>query len=256
MDKVSLLGYRFDNAASVEAVADDLCQTSMPGIRFLITPNAYIIQLFRQKQWEWLFRFSQKASWILADGMPIVWLSRLKHGSKGLKTRLTGSDLFPVLFSKIKENNYPTLFVVPNNVVASKLNEEYKNCNCIVPAFFDPADTDYVINLTGDIIRQAQNSKVTFIFIGLSDPKQTLLCKHIIEQLADSLKDRHCTILLLGASYEFYYGLQQRAPAFWQKSGFEWLYRLCKDPRRLLKRYTVGNFRFLMIAFKELFNKT
>jgi len=82
-----------------------------------------------------------------------------------------------------------------------------------------------------------------------------LLCAQAITGLSAIFQDKPCTLLLLGASYEFYYGLQHRAPVFWQKTGLEWLYRLIREPRRLLKRYTVGNFRFLLIALRDLFDR-
>lgn len=256
MDKVALLGYQFDNAESVTEVADELCSDQRSGVRFLITPNAYIIQLFRQKKHAGLFQFSQKASWVLPDGMPIVWLSRLKYGTRGLKSRITGSDLFPVLFSKIKKEQFSVLFVVPNDIVASKLTNEYDRCTCIVPKFFDPADQSYIEMLGNELVLKARENNARFIFIGLSDPKQTLLCAQVESGLSAIFQNKPCTLLLLGASYEFYYGLQHRAPECWRKSGFEWLYRLGKEPRRLWKRYTIGNLNFLLIALRNLFDKT
>jgi len=64
--------------------------------------------------------------------------------------------------------------------------------------------------------------------------------------------DKGVLILLLGASFEFYFNLKKRAPAFYRKTGLEWLHRFMTEPKRLWKRYTIDIARFFWISFKEL----
>ena len=63
-------------------------------------------------------------------------------------------------------------------------------------------------------------------------------------------------LLLLGASFEFYFGFKPRAPRWMQDSGLEWLHRFMQEPGRLWKRYTVDSFRFMLIALRELFRSS
>ncbi len=63
---------------------------------------------------------------------------------------------------------------------------------------------------------------------------------------------RGCFVLLLGASFEFYFGIKSRAPGWMQRNGLEWLHRFASEPRRMWKRYTVDNFRFAWMSLKEL----
>ena len=58
----------------------------------------------------------------------------------------------------------------------------------------------------------------------------------------------HSIMIGVGAGFDFYAGTVQRAPKWVQQIGFEWLYRLFQDPKRLIRRYVVTNFRFIMYS--------
>ena len=60
----------------------------------------------------------------------------------------------------------------------------------------------------------------------------------------------------IGGSFEFVAGFRKRAPLLVQKSGFEWLWRLCMEPRRLWKRYLVGNSIFLFVVFRQWWSQS
>jgi len=60
----------------------------------------------------------------------------------------------------------------------------------------------------------------------------------------------------IGGSFEFVAGFRKRAPLLVQKLGFEWFWRLCMEPRRLWKRYLVGNTIFLFVVFRQWWNQS
>jgi N-acetylglucosaminyldiphosphoundecaprenol N-acetyl-beta-D-mannosaminyltransferase len=93
------------------------------------------------------------------------------------------------------------------------------------------------------------------VFLGLNFPKQEKLGMHIAASLGDDA-ERSALVLLLGASYEFYFGLKPRAPRWMRRYGLEWLHRFMQEPLRLWKRYTVDNLRFIGLALKELFRSS
>jgi len=66
-----------------------------------------------------------------------------------------------------------------------------------------------------------------------------------------SALDVNCHIGTIGAVFDFFAGTIQRAPEGWQRHGLEWLYRLIKEPRRLWRRYIIGNILFLWNVGKE-----
>jgi N-acetylglucosaminyldiphosphoundecaprenol N-acetyl-beta-D-mannosaminyltransferase len=63
----------------------------------------------------------------------------------------------------------------------------------------------------------------------------------------------HCHVGTIGAVFDFYAGTAQRAPKWWQEHSLEWLYRLIKEPKRMWRRYVIGNPLFLWNIQKEKF---
>lgn len=80
--------------------------------------------------------------------------------------------------------------------------------------------------------------------VGLGAPKQ----EKFIYKYKDELKVP--VSLAIGASIDFEAGKIKRAPLYMQKSGLEWLYRLCKEPRRMFKRYLIDDMKIIKITLK------
>jgi N-acetylglucosaminyldiphosphoundecaprenol N-acetyl-beta-D-mannosaminyltransferase len=254
-ERTTIFGLNFLAAESVAAVVQDILQdiqkTPSGKTSFLITPNASQIVYFSETAHKDIRAFLKDAPYILPDGMPIVWLSKLKS-KKPLKARLTGSDLFPVLWRAIKEKQYPATLILANEELAERFREEYSHCNVFVPDMFDAGDQDYYGMFSGQVAEGIIANRSRFLFLGLGFPRQERLGIAIADALKQRGYDQDILILLLGASFEFYFGIKQRAPIAFQKTGMEWLYRFLKEPRRLWKRYTIDNLRFLAIAMKEV----
>jgi N-acetylglucosaminyldiphosphoundecaprenol N-acetyl-beta-D-mannosaminyltransferase len=189
----------------------------------------------------------------LPDGMPIVWLSKLKGNP--LQSRLTGSDLFPALWRRIKQQKIAATFILPNNEMADRFRRECNHCNCLVPDFFDANDKAYIAGFVQQSVEAIIQDNSEYIFLGLSFPKQEILAMEVSRKLEEAGYKKKVLFLLLGASYEFYSGLKKRAPAIYRKTGMEWLYRFMQEPGRMWRRYTLGNARFMQLAIKELFKK-
>lgn len=226
-------------------------QDKEPAIRYLITPNASTIVYYDEPKNKGLKDFYGNTDYVLADGMPVVWLSKMKRG-KALSDRLTGSDLFPELWKRIKSEHLPVVMILPNDKLDSFYHADYPNSSSIVPRMFDADDDKYMHLLGKETALLVQQTQSHFVFLGLNFPKQEKLGMVIGEELEAFNIGWPVTILLLGASFEFYAGIKERAPGWMQRTGLEWLYRFRKEPRRLAKRYTVDNFRFLLKAAKEL----
>jgi len=231
-------------------VINDATLFANDNIGFLITPNAFDIVQYVTK-YQTIYESFRQSIIVLADGMPIVWLSKLYRRS--LKKRITGSNFFPVLWKQIKERNLKAYFILPNQQMANLFKNEYLNCDYAVPVFFDAADESYISSFIDEHIGAIKSNKPDFIFIGLTIPKQQKIALRLHEELSGKV-GFNCMIAILGASYEFYLGLKKRAPLIFQYTGTEWFYRLMLEPRRLWKRYAIGNIQFLYIAVKELLN--
>lgn len=248
---VSLFGFDFRTFPEMNALVDDIMKhLSEPGVRQLITPNASTIVYYNEPEHRALKDFYAHSRYIIADGMPIVWLSKMKR-SRNLE-RLPGSDLFPQLWARIKEAKIPAVFVVANEELASGFRKEYALARTLVPPFFSADDDDYIAQLAQQVAEIVREENAGFVFLGLNFPKQEKLGMQITARLQDE-QEVSTLILLLGASFEFYFGLKPRAPQWIQRSGLEWLHRLSQEPGRLWKRYTVDSSRFILKAMGELF---
>lgn len=251
--KANIFGFDFISASSVDEVAAAIVEETLTSqkVAFLITPNAYQVVHYSDKDNRSLKEFYSRSAYILPDGMPIVWLSKVKETQ--LQSRLTGSDLFPAMWARIKQQNIPVSLVLPSADVAGRFEQEYDRCSSIVPKFFSADESDYIDQLAKDVAGQIIDNNSRFVFLGLGFPKQELLGIAIEEQLRKKNYQQGVLILLLGASFEFYFGMKKRAPAFFRKTGLEWLYRFMQEPGRLWKRYTVDNAKFILLGIGELF---
>lgn len=256
MRKVNLLNYNFNTECTLNEIAKQIIEQSANKSQLVVTPNAYIIQLLAYSKYEYLERYVQSADFILPDGMPIVWLSKLIYPKSFIQQRITGSDLFPILWESIKEKELPVTVIAPNEQTSALFLDNYPGkCNTIIPKFFNESDLGYIQDLARATWQKIKMNNSRFLFIGISDPKQSLLSYYIQEIAKEEVSGTKFTTSLLGASFEFYFGRVKRAPKWIQHLGFEWLYRFVKEPRRLWKRYTLGNLRFLKLALEELWKK-
>jgi len=252
--RLELFGLDFQAGLSVEEISDDVMNRSEcdPGrIPLLITPNVdQIVKLSRRDQLS-LKQELSKSQWILPDGQPIIAVSKIKYGKAGLPARLTGSDFFPVVWKRILNTNARVLFIVPQLILGEKFKEEHSSSLFYSPPYFDLNDNEQVQTILREIKELCSREAFDFVFIGLGFPKQEILAFSIFEHLTEHNKP-FPKIFLLGASFEFYFGLKKRAPVFWQKLGIEFVHRLLTEPKRMAKRYLVDDVAFLRIAWNEL----
>lgn len=186
-----------------------------------------------------------RTSLSLADGMPIVWASRLL--GTPLPERVAGSDLVAPLLELAGQRNWRVAFFGAGPGVADKaaaIAREKWSTNVI--------STDApMVNLNDsaqiDAIAAALAAqKPDLVLFALGAPKQELLMAAISERVKPAV------LLGIGASLDFIAGTVKRAPALMRKTGFEWLYRLVQEPRRLWRRYLVNDPKFLVILLKTM----
>ncbi len=250
----NIFGFNFICDMSYDHLAQKIIKdVSDPssGVSTLITPNAHGIRIYQK--YPKLNAFGKRSKYVLPDGQPIVWLSKLTDHR--IKQRLTGSDFFPVMYTQIKKTDQHCLFVLSHANLQELFMKERSGDSYLVAPFIHLNDQAKLEEVADEMVQVVLTNKIKHIFIGISDPKQTFLAFYATEKLKKLNYSESCVFYLLGASYEFYFGLKKRAPLFYQKYGLEWLYRLMLEPRRMFNRYVIGNFLFLFIAFKWMFNK-
>ena len=91
--------------------------------------------------------------------------------------------------------------------------------------------------------------KPDLLFVGLGAPKQEFWIERYAYLPAK-------VMMGIGGSFEFAAGYRKRAPMVWQKTGVEWLWRLCLEPRRLWRRYLIGNSIFIFLVVRQWWNQS
>jgi N-acetylglucosaminyldiphosphoundecaprenol N-acetyl-beta-D-mannosaminyltransferase len=191
----------------------------------------------------------RNARYILPDGQPIVWASRLL--GEPLRSRLAGSDLVPPLWRRIVAEGRTPMVIASCEEVAESLQKEVPSLAVYVPPVFDPADPSAFADIISAIADVLDGTDPEFVFVGISYPKQQLLAFALIDRLRRQGR-RPPVFLLIGGSFDMYVGRTPRAPAWMQRVGAEWFFRFLLEPRRLFRRYFVEDLRFLTIVGREL----
>jgi len=171
------------------------------------------------------------AAMVVADGMPLVWLGRrLGYESIG---RVNGPELMEVLFANEKYRKLKHFFyggnesVVTNfrNAIAMRFGE-FNMIGAHYPPFKPMGFSE-----DEEVLARIRALRPDIIWVGLSTPKQEVWMHMHMPKIG-------CGIGVgVGAAFDLLSGTTRRAPRWIQRSGFEWLFRLIVEPRRLSKRY-------------------
>lgn len=186
------------------------------------------------------------ADMITPDGMPLTWGLKLLHGVS--QDRVAGMDLLPDILKESERKSIPVYFYGGTESMLARIRERIpkrypllKVAGMFSPPFRDTSPAE--IALTAQFIN---NSGAKIVFVVLGCPKQELW-------MATMKNKINATMIGVGGALPVLLGIQKRAPRWMQRSGLEWLYRLCQEPRRLFKRYAVTNTIFLFLLCVEFF---
>ena len=185
---------------------------------------------------------------INADGMSVVWAARFL-GHK-IKERVAGIDLMENLVELAHKKKYKCFFLGAKEKVVKKIVVHYseKYSNKIIAGYrngYFENDQEKII------IDQIIKSRANLLFVAMTSPKKEFfLNKYKIELKSVNL------IMGVGGSFDVISGKVKRAPLFMQKIGFEWFYRFIQEPRRMWRRYLIGNIKFIIIIFKATILKS
>lgn len=179
-----------------------------------------------------------QAEYILADGVPVLWASRLF--GRPLRGRVNGTDLFERLLASAEKKgkrifllgatqaNLDTLIVELRKRFPALQIAGYRN------GYYTDADDM-------EIVRQINDSNADMLFVGISSPKKELWVykyKHLL---------RSPVIQGVGGSFDVVARIIPRAPLWMQRSGLEWLDRVAREPGRMFMRYLTNNTKFIFL---------
>ena len=208
--------------------------------RLVITVNTdHLVRLRRHPE---LLEAYLAADLVLADGMPVVWGSRVVGAA--LPERVTGVDLMDELFRSFSADAKSVYLLGSTEEVLSAgseaLADRYPRIRLAGThhGFFGPDEDD-------DVVGGINTSRADALFVGMGSPRQEQWAAAHARALAPRL------VVCIGGSLEVLAGLRSRAPRWMQRSGLEWSYRLLQEPSRLWKRYLIDDAAFLPILARE-----
>lgn len=183
------------------------------------------------------------------DGMPLVWLGRLK-GHKAIE-RTYGPDLMRAVCQMGEERGYRHYFFGATDDVCLRLEAKLKEqCSGInIVGKFAPPFRAMSAQEDAQAVEAINRANPDVLWVGLGAPKQDFWMAEHRGRLNVPV------IVAVGAAFDFLAGTKPQAPRWMQRAGLEWLFRLCCEPRRLWKRYLIGNTKFIYFLLQDIFKK-
>lgn len=247
-ERISLFGVTMDNVTAAEAVeAVRRLMDDPQGQHYVTTPNTdHVVRLQTDSQ---LRAAHADASLCIADGMPVIWASRLL--GRPLKERVTGADLLPNVCARAAQDGRSLYLLGGMDGVAERaahnLRARYPGLR-IAGTYSPPFGFERDADECRRIAERIDRARPDILAIGLGCPKQELwIAAHRREM-------RYGVALCIGAAIDFAAGNLARAPQWMQDNGLEWLYRLAQEPGRLWKRYLVDDMAFARVVAREWLN--
>jgi N-acetylglucosaminyldiphosphoundecaprenol N-acetyl-beta-D-mannosaminyltransferase len=185
------------------------------------------------------------ADLVTPDGVPLVWLMRLK--GQRAQQRVYGPTLMLRVLEAAAQNGVPVGFYggTPDVLgsLVKRMQERFDGLNAafaVSPPFAEMSNQE-----DADLVEQINRSGIRILFVGLGCPKQEIW-------MARHRGKVNAVMLGVGAAFDFHAGVKPQAPPWMQGIGLEWLFRLSTEPRRLWKRYLYHNPRFVALAIADL----
>jgi len=239
-DSYDIAGIRIDAVGLEHAVSELLGRRSGHSIHFC---NAFTVVSASEDTS--LALALNRGSRNLPDGMPIVWVGRRRTRRQDLD-RVSGPDLMALCMDRGRATSVRHYLYGSTPSVAGSLRrrlvEQWPGVEivgCESPPFGDLSDADAASAHARFVAARAD-----IVWVGLGTPKQDL----VVDRLA-ALGGP--AFVAIGAAFDFLAGTKARAPRWMRRAGLEWFFRLASEPRRLWRRYLIGNLKFVRLVWRE-----
>lgn len=243
LNRMSFMNTYIDNITMEETLAyiDTLIRRNQKS--YVLFSNVdCLVKIEKDKELKEIF---DNADLNLADGKPLIWISKLYKTL--IKEKVSGSDLFPLLCKMSSEKKYKIFFLGAAEGVAAKAADNLvaKYPELLITGTYSPPfgfenDEKEITH----ILSVVKDADPDILVVGLGCPKQEKFIYKYHKELSAPLS------IALGASIDFEAGNVKRAPKWMRNVGLEWLYRITQDPKRLIKRYLVDDIKIISLALK------
>jgi len=239
-NKVAIMNCRFDRITMTETLSQIKDSILRNDQNFLCTVNVSILMMMRSNKV--LSKIVKRAQWVVADGMPIIWLSRTRKNP--LPERVTGVELVPAIAELAANNGWGIYLLGGEPSVVEKVAANLKSDKpeLIISGYSDGYFDDTEAANTAITVKE---SGAQILIVAMGVPKQEYFIGNHLEQTGANF------VMGVGGSFDVISGKVKRAPVWIQKMGFEWAYRIKQEPKRLLPRYFKTNSLFVILVLKD-----
>ena len=240
-NRINILNTTIDNYSMQETLS--LVDTAIENnnqLHHVVVNAGKIVSMQKDLQ---LRKSVNESDLINADGQAVVWASKML--GKPLKERVAGIDLMVNLVALAAQKNYKIFF----------FGAKEETVTAVVNKYSEQYSTDIIAGYRNgyfkkeeekEIAKQISDSGANMLFVAISSPtKENFLFKN------KTLLNKVNFTMGVGGSFDVVAGKVKRAPLWMQKNGLEWFYRFIQEPKRMWKRYLVGNYKFLTLVLKE-----
>jgi N-acetylglucosaminyldiphosphoundecaprenol N-acetyl-beta-D-mannosaminyltransferase len=225
-------------ATNYDEIVDVVSRTASEGVPGVVSLHAVhaIIESVSDPE---LLAKVKRFDAVLPDGQPVRWALNHLHGV-GLRERVYGPELTLRLCARAADDAIPIYLYgsMPDviELLQQKLLEKFPSLR--IAGAESPPFRALTPEEDEAVVRRINESGAGILFVGLGCPKQD----HFAADHADRILPVQVCV---GAAFDFHAGTKPMAPAWMQRNGLEWLYRLSREPRRLWRRYMQTNIAFL-----------
>ncbi len=190
-----------------------------------------------------------KGDALIPDGASIVMACRKLKAKSQPTERIAGWDLFTMEMERLNQKGGTCFFMGSSEKVLNLIREKAKTVypNIRIETYSPPYKPEFSEEENRAIIEAINRANPDLLWIGMTAPKQEKWAYRHWDEL-----DIHCHCGTIGAVFDFFAGTMERAPLWWQEHSLEWLYRLLKEPKRMWRRYIIGNTLFIWNIFREM----
>ena len=239
--RITLMGCQVDNLTMEETLGKvaGFIQSGRPHQHVVVNVD----KLVKASRDAALRSIINECALINADGMPVVWASRLL--GKPLKERVAGVDLFEALMARAGDRGWRVFLLGAREEVVRAVKDSYERKYPTLHicgwrnGYWNGEQEE------AQVAAQVRDSQADLLFVAISSPKkEQFLGRHLAGMKIPFAMG-------VGGSFDVAIGKVKRAPLWMQKSGLEWFYRFLQEPRRMFRRYFIDDMAFIWLFIKE-----
>lgn len=237
---ITMMGCRIDNLSMEETLVriEEFIRSGQPHQHVVVNVDK-LVKASRDPD---LRRIVNDCALVNADGMPVVWASRLL--GKPLKERVAGIDLFEALMRRAGEKGWRVFLLGAREEVVSAVADTYRRRYPDL-AIAGWRNGYWTNEEEAQVAEQVRASGADLLFVAISSPKKEQFLGRWQAEM------RIPFAMGVGGSFDVAIGRVRRAPRWMQRAGLEWFYRFLQEPRRMFRRYFIDDMAFVWLLIKE-----